>query len=202
MRRVSATEKRYVAMCNSDQLAALAPAQIGCDCVGETGRLCGHMRRLLSIGLMLTLGGCVTAYVEPPASNESASIIFTRSESVPRWGHTQALQIVSDDRCSSRNRIKEFVPLGSREPYSFRVSASGRQFFMVETSRTTYGAHGFVDATCSNVVSFVPQAGRRYRLTHERRPEACSVDIVETETGATAPGFTNHPFDRACTSVW
>lgn len=107
----------------------------------------------------MALAGCATAYVEPPASATSASITFARNDTVPRWGHTQILQTASDERCTTRSRIKDFVPMGSQDPHTFRIEAGARRYFVAETIRTTGGAHGFTDATCAGTVSFTPRPG-------------------------------------------
>lgn len=160
------------------------------------------MRIVAPTVLFLALVGCVSAYQEPPGSTDDATIVYSRSDSVPRWGHTQLLQIVGDERCSSRNRVKDFVPLGAQEPHAFRVQAQGRKYFMLETVQTTGGAHGFTDTSCSNVVSFEPKPGRSYGLVQHRGAGRCFVEVTDAATGAAEPTLTVHPFERTCVSVW
>jgi len=150
----------------------------------------------------MALGGCATAYTEPPASASSASMTFARHSSVPRWGHTQILQIVSDEHCTSRNRVKDFVPMGSQDPHSFRVEAGARRYFHLETIHTQGGAYGFQDTSCANTVSFVPEAGRAYTLAHVRGAQACTVELTDTGTGAAPSTLVEHPYDRNCVQVW
>ncbi len=160
------------------------------------------MRNTFSVLTAIALAGCVTAYTEPPASSSSASLTFTRHSSVPRWGNTQILQIVSDERCTSRNRVKDFIPLGSQDPHTFRVEAGARRYFHFESIHTEGGALGFQDTSCANIVSYVPEAGHSYTMAHVRQPRACSVEIVDTATGARPPTLVVHPYDRNCVQVW
>ena len=161
------------------------------------------MRVLISGLGALALAGCATAYAEPPASTTSASITFMRSETVPRWGHTQILQIASDELCTTRSRVKDFVPMGSQDPHVFRVEAGARRFFVAETIRTTGGAHGFQDATCAGTVSFTPEAGRAYTMTHDYTANGgCAFRIKDAATGETPASVTVHAYDRNCIQVW
>ena len=161
------------------------------------------MRTLLPLGLVaVALAGCATAYVEPPASAATASITFARSETVPRWGHTQTLQTASDERCTTRNRVKDFVPLGSQE-HTFRIEAGARRYFVAETIRTEGGAYGFTDTTCAGTVSFIPEAGRTYTMSHAYAASGgCAFVIKDTATGQTPASLTVHTYDRNCIQVW
>lgn len=160
------------------------------------------MRPTFPILAAIALAGCATAYVEPPASGSSASMTFSRHSSVPRWGHTQILDIVGDARCSTRNRVKDFSPLGSPDPHSFRVAAGARQYLHMETIRTQGGAHGFTDNTCASIVSYVPEAGRTYAVAQSQGPRGCAVEITDTATGAVPASLVVHPYDRNCVQVW
>lgn len=160
------------------------------------------MRFLVPVIAATALAGCATAYAEPPASASSASVSFARHDSVPRWGNTQILQIVSDEHCTSRNRVKDFVPMGSQDPHSFRVEAGARRYFHLETIQTQGGAHGFSDTTCATLVSYVPEAGRAYSLKHARATQGCSVELIDTATGAAPSTLVEHPYDRNCIQVW
>lgn len=159
--------------------------------------------RAVLLGLVgLALVGCVSAYVEPAASTSTASIVFQRHPSVPRWGHAQALEIVADERCSERRRVKDFVPLGNQEPHAFRVEAGRRQHFHVTTS-STGGAVGQETHTCSNVVSFNAEVGGSYVMSQSYLgARGCAVEITDAETGRRAPEFTAHAYDNACVSIW
>lgn len=160
------------------------------------------MRTAFPILAALALAGCVTAYVEPTASGSSASMTFARHSSVPRWGHTQILDIVGDARCTTRHRVRDFSPLGSQDPHSFRVEAGTRQYFHMETIQTQGGAYGFTDNTCASIVSYVPEVGRTYAVSQAKGVRGCSVEITDTATGAAPPSLVVHPYDRNCVQVW
>lgn len=157
------------------------------------------MTRMALGGLALALAGCVSAYKDPPASPALAEVTFSRHETVPRWGHTQILHAVSDERCTSRNHIKQFAPLMAPTPLTFRIDAGERRYFYAETTRSSGSAVGFTDTTCANVASFVPAAGRAYTLEQRlERQGCCAVEVLDAATRAPAPELTTHPFPRSC----
>jgi hypothetical protein len=147
------------------------------------------------------LAGCVRAYVQPGGTDPSAEITLASA------GSTEANSFVAfpDNPCTSNN--KDPAELGTLSILAARtkevqVWTDTRMY--VKALAWAYKVTAGGDLTinqrlCVNVVSFVPERGKRYELKQEQSAASCEAAVIDLNTMQPAAGFERHPITDACT---
>jgi hypothetical protein len=149
------------------------------------------------------LAGCVRAYVQPAGADPSAEITLASA------GNTETNSFVAfpDNPCTSNN--KDPAELGTlsilaARTKQVRVWTDTRMYIkaLAWAYKVGYvggGYHEIKQRLCVNVVSFVPQRGKRYELKQEQSATSCAAVVIDLDTMQPAAGFERHPIEDACT---
>lgn len=71
-----------------------------------------------------------------------------------------------------------------------RPLAAGQRLYLRSiTKEVRFGGSTMSWSYCTNVASFVPEAGRRYRVQHELTYPGCRVVLVQQDTNRPPPSF-------------
>lgn len=123
--------------------------------------------------------------------------------------------IHASPRCPG-NRVDHSVKFSMAMPVFMRpkyvrerryvdTAPAGRELFVHATTRGAgmVAVAGSIAVTsrgpsCENLVSFTPEAGRRYRLEQQVAGGACAIVLQDEATGETPGSFAKHDPDDKC----
>ena len=112
------------------------------------------------------LAGCVRAYVQPAGAHPSAEIILASAGST----ETNSFVAFEDNPCTS----------GNNDPAEL-----GTLSILEDRTKRLYNTD---QRLCLNVVSFVPQPGKRYELKQAQSAMSCETVVTDLDTMQPARG--------------
>lgn len=150
------------------------------------------MWKLLAVtGAALACTACLPKYEQPPLSDSTATIEFSRSANLPivSWG--QELLKLDGVQCGFEERQMVNYDEGSyllnrNRATPVRVPGGERAYFAL---RTVSVANAQVASACQNLVSFDVIPGHRYTMEHRNEAGRCRAYVVDATTGAEPAGL-------------
>lgn len=141
----------------------------------------------------IVLSGCAGPYQHPiEGPRATIETKWTRAELV--FGGQQAFTLLGDQVCGSRLGNIGSFGWNSAEPKQYVVRAGSPIFLRASTGGV--GAEGTI--SCMNVISFVPESGATYELTHELSKGKCQAVVKDRKSGTSPAALQSHPVDRSC----
>lgn len=157
----------------------------------------------------LVTAGCISIYRQPPSSVPSAEIELRKPNPGVGVGITQSFAATTSPSCEKISFIGDFdlgtAILGLSGRHNFRAVA-GQRIYLHADSYSPVGGGSYVPGTtsysnvCTNVSSFVPEAGKRYAVVQSYNGRRrCSLDITSLEDNQPPATFVRHPVEPRCT---
>ena len=177
-------------------------------------------RVLLSIASAVTLlAGCAATYT-PPVAGPTAQLHIVSADVKSRPLGQPALNLFhafNDENCTKGEgigRLAAFGRIGDAEK-DISLSAGKRVFIKgvfvgyytsdVSVAITTLKNYAITTAVsgdrCTNVVSFVPEANRRYAISQTPQTSSCQMTLVEADTGTAPASQIVHPITEGCKAM-
>lgn len=167
----------------------------------------GQTRALAGAAALLLLGACATRYAEPAKGLPAATLtVIHQGKDFPSW---TTVSVFDNGECKETPKSGRIGSVGkaydlSETPKKAKVRVQERVSLSVQgTTRSAVSVTGLNSAwtwyTCTNLVSFVPEAGKTYTVAQRvYAPGRCAVVVTDDGTQAPAADFVQHPTPAAC----
>ncbi|HWF00246.1 MAG TPA: hypothetical protein VG248_10660 [Caulobacteraceae bacterium] len=129
---------------------------------------------------------------QPVAAPNTALLSFSRD------GPLSFYDRVSDEICSGHARGPSLPVAGGMfhsGPKSPIPTPAGERLFI--KAHTKSAGRGGTER-CFVLTSFIPEAGRTYRLGMENDGQSCALAVVDSQTGQSPATLIRHPWSRRC----
>lgn len=156
--------------------------------------------RVLRLALAIAAGGCVAAAQAP--AGPTATL---RLKSIGHgWfnPNTNGFDGFDNDHCRANgdpSLTGSWFRLGlGRTIQPVQVTAEKRLFIRAIARTGTYETNALKLETCTNLVSFVPEAGHTYDIAQSATGRQCFTSIEDAATGATPTSFHTEMLHWTC----
>lgn len=161
---------------------------------------------------LLSSNACVQTYKQPSRSDSVATVIVDQSKFTSgAFGspNSEWFYAYSDENCSSDSGGR-FADLGRYSGSADRVQVPGgkRLFIRATFADIHHGAPpskypdphiAFTQNSCTNVISFTPEANHQYLLFQTPESFTCSTIVTEINENKSVPlDFTEHAVSAGC----
>ncbi len=151
----------------------------------------------------ISLSGCAASYKQPSEQEPSAQLITRHlTDSFPS---STKVDVYTSTDCSEQNNRGRIANIGRatdlfRTESKARIPVNARIYFGVEGwTQVDHTGRSYTNYTCTNLVSFIPEAGKTYTLTQKVfQGNSCTALLMENESGSAPSSFERHPVTRAC----
>ena len=139
---------------------------------------------------LLALAGCT--YYKAPEGGPTATLIAHRGK-VAGLGPQQAYGLVRDETCKEKIGALGMLQVVGSDTFETKIAAGERLYVRALSGGSGIGVY----TICSNLFSFVPEAGASYTITQTMANQRCSVVLLDTPTNAAPPSLQYHD-PKAC----
>ncbi len=143
------------------------------------------------------LAGCLRGYVTPEATQPTADLILSRGPGA----QSNTFLAYRDDSCSPDGTDTGLLGVvGSfwDNTKTVRVRTGTRMFIKAGAYASTMQFRAMKQEYCVNVVSFVPQPGKRYQLRQDQSADGCCTLVTESDTAQPPPDLVHHVIKEPC----
>lgn len=161
------------------------------------------MKRVSLIAIVFQLIGCATPYEQP--SDASKSSRLTAIHLTDSFPSSTNIDVYGSEECTKASNQGRIVKIGkATDLHTTQVTAnirSGERVYLAVEGWTqgNYTGTTYTNYTCTNLVSFVPEAGKSYTVTQKVfEHNKCTARLIEDETSSAPATFERHSVAKAC----
>lgn len=161
------------------------------------------MNKLLLIGCVLSLTGCVGHYQQPAPDALHATLEAKRGDNNLIDGGAQSYWAFYDAHCQNTGQTGALgtVSPSSPEKNRFLIQANRRIYLNALSSgviQRESTAQPMIHRSCLSISSFVPETGATYQVTHTAPASGCSMGIINLQTGRSPSTLFVEPVTKDC----
>jgi len=161
------------------------------------------MNKTLILCCATLLAGCVGHYQQPSTSAPHATL-------EAKWGSNELMSAgfqgywaYENGRCQNSENSGVLGSISKSDAASNRfLIKPGKRIFLNALSSGTRQRETsdelLVHKSCISIVSFIPEAGATYQITHSAPKSGCSLEVLDLKTGTMPTSLIVEPVTKEC----
>lgn len=161
------------------------------------------LKSSLVLGVIISLSGCAATYKQPSEQEPSAQLITLHT--TDSYPSSTKVDIYKSADCSEQSNQGRVAKMGKALGLLIleskaRIPPNERVYIGVEGwTQGNYTGLSYTNYFCTNLVSFIPEAGKTYTLAQKVfQGNTCTARLIDNESGNAPPSFERHPVAEAC----
>jgi hypothetical protein len=144
---------------------------------------------------------CVGQYSQPDANSPAATLKIIKADNSLAFNGAQLFYSFENDSCEDTARGGALAGLSwaSSDIKKVRLGVGQRTYFQVTTTGLAgREGNGDIHAGCTNVVSFIPESGHMYQISHIVSDSACAISLIDEQHKARPALYMAHQLKGSC----
>lgn len=151
----------------------------------------------------ILLAGCVGHYQQPSTAAPHATLEAKWGSNELMSGGFQGYWAYDNARCqkSENSGVLGSISRSDAASNRFLITPGKRIFLNALSSGTRQRETSdelLVHMSCISIVSFIPEAGASYQITHSAPKSGCSLEVRDLKTGTTPTSLVVEPVTKEC----
>jgi hypothetical protein len=160
------------------------------------------MNKTLLMCCATLLAGCVGHYQQPSEIAPHATLDARWGDNDLMSGGFQGYWIYNDAHCQKSANSGVLGEISQSDPAKnrFLIEPDKRVFLNALSSGIKQREPGerLTSKSCINIVSFIPDAGVTYQITHSAPKSGCTLKLVDLKTGKAPASLIIEPVTKEC----